>query len=87
MNLSEGCDSAKIEIEDTGIGINPVEQTRVFERYHSAQTSGNGKVGMGLGLSLAKMLIELHGGHIWCRSAAIRGSVFGFSLPSGGAVE
>ena len=68
-----------IEVKDTGRGIAKEEQKWLFEPYHRLQRDPS--VGLGLGLALCKMLVELHGGEIWIKSNIGRGSTFGFSLP------
>lgn len=70
-----------VEVQDTGRGISKEEQKHLFEPYHRLQRDGKGPSGLGLGLSLSKTLIELHGGEIWAKSRAGRGATFGFSLP------
>lgn len=81
--VSEG-PSVTFSVTDTGRGIAPEAQSRVFDRYwHASQ--GARKRGTGLGLSIAKGIIEAHGGRIWVRSEAGRGSTFGFSVPAAGA--
>jgi signal transduction histidine kinase len=72
-----------IVVEDTGIGIPPEQLDRVFEEFHQVEdhmTRQHG--GMGLGLAIARELVEAHGGHIWAESeGADRGSRFIISLP------
>jgi two-component system sensor histidine kinase KdpD len=66
-------------IMDSGIGISQREATRVFERsYRSAATVP----GMGLGLAIAKIIVEAHGGHLGAISTPGEGSLFYFSLPA-----
>jgi signal transduction histidine kinase len=69
-----------IEVEDTGLGIPPEEVGRVFERFYrgSAQLESEG---FGLGLSIAKRMVEVMGGEIGVRSDAGSGSVFWVRLP------
>ena len=69
------------EVEDTGRGIPKLEQRRIFQPYYQREDNGDNLGGLGLGLSLSKMLIELHGGQIWVKSERGKGSTFGFSLP------
>jgi signal transduction histidine kinase len=69
-----------ISVADTGAGIPKEEQTRIFDRFYQATRTG-GKAGMGLGLSIAKALVELHGGKIWVESEPGKGSVFSFTIP------
>jgi len=68
-----------VEVRDVGHGIPKEDQKFLFEPYHRLQTEPSG--GLGLGLALCRMLVELHGGQIWVRSQVGKGSTFGFSLP------
>ncbi len=72
----------EVEIADTGPGIAPADQGRIFEEFHQIDSS-NTKVkgGTGLGLAISKRIIEMHGGRIWVESALGQGSTFRFSLP------
>ena len=79
-----------IQVQDSGIGIEPTEIDRVFERFYtsndpSTHTSGRFEFtarGTGLGLSVAKSYIEFHGGKIWAESAGVKkGSCFHVQLP------
>jgi len=73
---------AEIAVSDTGIGIPPAEQPTIFEEFR--QVGGeyaHKKEGTGLGLTLAKKFVELHGGKIWLESAVDKGSTFSFTLP------
>jgi signal transduction histidine kinase len=71
----------KVTVMDDGIGIPPRELPRVFERFYQVESHLTRRVGgMGLGLSVAKAMIELHGGRIWAESSG-RGSTFTFLLP------
>jgi len=67
-------------VRDTGIGINPQDQSRIFERFYKADQSRSGG-GTGLGLSIARHTIEAHKGRIWLESNPGQGSTFYFSLP------
>lgn len=74
---------ALVKIADTGVGIDPKFLPHVFERFRQ-QDSGMNRVygGLGLGLSIVKHLVELHGGTVWAESQGTgRGSVFTVSLP------
>ena len=67
---------------DNGIGISPQDQQRIFEEFGQVKTSPNARrQGVGLGLSIAKRLVELHGGKIWVVSELGHGSTFTFSIP------
>ncbi|MFW6135624.1 MAG: ATP-binding protein, partial [Chloroflexota bacterium] len=82
---SEGCDGSTrvfVSVSDTGRGISPEDQQRVFERFEQG-TLGDGRRpnGAGLGLALSKEFVEMHGGEIWVESEPGAGSTFTFSLP------
>jgi signal transduction histidine kinase len=71
-----------VSVTDTGGGITPEDQRRVFQRLYRADNpliSGLGETGVGL--SIAKALVEAHGGRIWVESEADAGSTFSFILP------
>ena len=71
-----------ISVSDTGPGIPPSEQSRIFEEFHQVDSSNTKKKGgTGLGLAIAKRIIELHRGRIWVESEVGRGSIFRFELP------
>lgn len=70
-----------IEVQDTGPGIAKEEQRWLFKPYYSHYREGKRTGGLGLGLSLFKMLAELHGGRVWVHSQLGRGATFGFSVP------
>lgn len=72
---------ARVSVRDTGLGIAPAEQVRLFEEFYQT-ASAWGREGTGLGLSLAKKFVELHGGRIWVESALGQGSTFTFTLPT-----
>jgi len=68
-----------VTVEDTGIGIDPEAQPRIFDRFWQAQSTP--RRGSGLGLAIARGIVEAHGGRIWVESQPGRGSLFSFSLP------
>jgi signal transduction histidine kinase len=73
---------AVVSVRDTGVGIAPVDQARVFEEFTQAGTAAtSGQEGTGLGLALSRRLVELHGGKIWVESEPGKGSTFSFTLP------
>jgi signal transduction histidine kinase/DNA-binding response OmpR family regulator/ligand-binding sensor domain-containing protein len=75
-------DWAVIEVEDTGPGIAAEHQERIFERFYQADDSSRrAHEGTGIGLALAKELVELHGGTLAVRSAEGEGSTFTVRLP------
>ncbi len=75
-------DYVKVSIKDTGIGIPAKDLPFVFDRFYQVEghlTRRHG--GMGLGLSVAKVMVEMHGGRIWVASEEGKGSIFSFILP------
>jgi len=67
---------------DNGIGISPQDQQKIFEEFGQVKkTPGDNTHGVGLGLSIAKRLVELHGGSIWVVSEPGGGSTFTFTIP------
>jgi signal transduction histidine kinase len=78
--------AVEVWVADTGVGIAPQDQGRVFEEFRQVGADSARKAeGTGLGLALAKKFIELHGGTIRLESAPGRGSTFTFTLPLSGA--
>lgn len=76
-------DKVRVDVEDTGVGISKPDQSRLFTRFFRAREVPHDDVrGAGLGLYMAKALIEAHGERIWLeRSKLGGGSVFSFTLP------
>jgi signal transduction histidine kinase len=80
---------ASIAVRDRGVGISQDDQERIFQPfYRAAQPDGEGAVGpsgkpsgAGLGLTIARRLVEWHGGRMWVESCPGKGSTFGFCLP------
>ena len=72
----------KVEVEDNGAGIPAIDLPQIFERFYQVESHLTRKHGgMGLGLSVAKAMIDLHGGRIWAESEEGEGSKFIFLLP------
>jgi signal transduction histidine kinase len=72
----------QVSVKDNGIGIPASDLGRVFDRFFQVESHLTRRhTGMGLGLSVAKSMIELHGGRIWVESVEGRGSTFSFLLP------
>lgn len=75
---------AVVEVEDQGRGIRDDDVARIFQKFQQAETpTKKHEAGSGIGLTIAKNLVELHGGRIWLRSRPGEGSTFAFSLPLG----
>jgi PAS domain S-box-containing protein len=83
IKISAGVRNSDLEIsvQDTGIGMTIKEQRRIFSPYKRSEHDRNRLSGLGLGLALAKTLVEQHGGKIWIQSQKGRGSTFTFSIP------
>ena len=72
----------EISISDTGIGIAPEDQEAIFEEFRQVGSDeARKREGTGLGLTLTKKFVEMHGGRIWVESEVGRGSTFRFTLP------
>lgn len=74
-------EACRIYVSDQGIGMSPEQKTRIFDRFYRADTSNTAIGGLGLGLSLAKQIIEGHGGRIEVESAEGQGSTLTVVLP------
>jgi signal transduction histidine kinase len=74
-------EGVQVSVNDTGVGIAPENQRAIFEAFH--QVNGNyatKREGTGLGLTLAKQFVEMHGGRIWLESVPAQGTTFTFTL-------
>jgi signal transduction histidine kinase len=77
----------RVSVADTGPGIPPEDQERIFEEFQQSETGVGLREGTGLGLALSKRYVELHGGRIWVESELGRGSTFTFALPAGSSTS
>jgi signal transduction histidine kinase len=73
--------SVEVSVSDTGVGIAPDDQEAVFEEFRQVGTAEKKAEGTGLGLTLCRKFIELHGGRIWVKSQLGAGSTFTFTIP------
>ena len=72
----------EITVIDTGIGIKPEDQNKLFKPFSQVDSFSSKKFqGTGLGLSLVKQIVNLHGGYVWFRSSPGKGSTFAFTIP------
>jgi signal transduction histidine kinase len=76
---SEGCESNNVlmTVEDSGTGIDPEHADHIFDAFFTTKTHG-----MGMGLSICRSIIELHGGKLWASARSPCGSRFCVKLPS-----
>jgi signal transduction histidine kinase len=71
----------EVSVRDTGVGIAPNDQEAVFEEFRQVGTADKKVEGTGLGLTLCRKFVELHGGTIWVKSELGKGSTFTFTIP------
>src|SRR5271165_2583362 len=71
-----------VEVTDTGPGVPAEDRQRIFDAFQQGARHPEQTEGTGLGLTLSKRILELHGGRIWVESEAGKGSTFGFALPA-----
>jgi signal transduction histidine kinase len=84
LTIARVGDEAVIQVEDSGIGIDPQFLPHVFEEFRQAEGEAIGKGGLGLGLSISRHIVELHGGRIEAASAGLgRGATFTVRIPTG----
>jgi PAS domain S-box-containing protein len=80
--------AVRLYVSDTGIGIPPADQERIFERFHRVDNRlARQTPGTGLGLFLVRAVVEAHGGRVWVNSTPGQGSVFWVELPIGESKE
>jgi two-component system, OmpR family, phosphate regulon sensor histidine kinase PhoR len=80
IRLDRRSEQAVVSVIDGGEGIRPSELSHVFDRFYRARGNRKG-TGLGLGLYIARMLVEAQSGQIWAESEVGRGSCFSFTLP------
>jgi signal transduction histidine kinase len=83
LALSEQEGFVRVAVADTGVGIAPDEQRHVFTPFFRARSAGqSGARGIGLGLYITRLLVEIHGGQIWFESAINGGTTFFVTFPT-----
>ena len=75
-------EQVQLDVRDTGPGISPEAQARIFERFYRAPSVASDERGTGLGLAIVKSIVEQHGGRVWVTSVVGQGSTFSVSLPA-----
>lgn len=82
METDKTVDQVRVSVTDTGPGIAPDDLPHIFERFYQGRRQGSKTVpGSGIGLALARRVVEAHGGHIWVESELGKGASFRFALP------
>ncbi|MDD4858686.1 MAG: histidine kinase N-terminal 7TM domain-containing protein [Dehalococcoidales bacterium] len=81
LKASINNDAVVVSVQDTGFGISEEDQKLLFSPYARLADDKRRVGGIGLGLAISKMLIQLHGGQIWVESDKSKGSTFSFTLP------
>jgi signal transduction histidine kinase/ActR/RegA family two-component response regulator len=75
-----------VTVSDTGTGVAAEDRERIFDAFQQGGRTAPTTEGTGLGLTLSKRIVELHGGRIWVDSEVGVGSTFGFAIPAGASV-
>jgi signal transduction histidine kinase len=70
-------EGVRVEVQDTGPGLNPESLPRLFEPFYTTKPEG-----MGMGLSICRSIIEAHGGRLWATGCEPRGALFQFAIPA-----
>ena len=71
-----------MSVEDTGVGISPADQARLFEKFYPIRNKGGQReIGSGLGLAIVKSIVEQHGGRVKIESQLGAGSLFTIEIP------
>ncbi len=82
LRVRQNENGSVVAVSDDGPGIPDAEQAHIFERFYRAEDeSSRGQPGSGLGLPIARALVELHGGSVWVESRAGAGATFSVGLP------
>ena len=81
VEVRGGPDEVVVSVTDRGAGIPAEDLPRLFSRFYRSKAAGLAE-GLGLGLYIARGLVEAHGGRIWVKSEVGKGSVFSFALPA-----
>jgi len=86
LNIKDDDYIIQVSVSDTGIGISPEQQAKLFSSFQQAESDTTRKFGgTGLGLAISKSIVEMMGGKIWIESTLGKGSTFSFTFHSGPA--
>jgi len=81
-------DVVQIDISDTGIGISPIDQSQIFQKFFRSENPEVRNIsGTGLGLSITRHLVNMQGGKIWLESIPDKGTTFSFTIPVATGVQ
>jgi CheY-like chemotaxis protein len=84
LNEEDGVCAIRISVTDSGIGISPEQQSRLFQSFAQAESSTTRKFGgSGLGLKISKSIVDMLGGEIWIESELGKGATFAFTIRAG----
>jgi two-component system sensor histidine kinase BarA len=84
---SVSTDEIRVSVRDAGPGIAPEEADKIFQPFYRTATGLKHAKGAGLGLAIAKLLVELHHGRLWVDTTPGHGSCFSFTLRSAGSAK
>jgi signal transduction histidine kinase len=74
-------EGALIQVQDSGKGLDPEQEDRIFEPFFSTKPEG-----IGIGLSISRSIVDAHGGRLWATPGASHGAIFEFTLPKAASV-
>jgi len=81
VSLEAAAGGFQVSVADEGIGMTPEQVARVFDKFYRADASDTATGGLGLGMSIVKQIVELHGGRIWVESEVGKGTTVRFTVP------
>jgi signal transduction histidine kinase len=76
LSVTDGPDGVRIEVRDSGTGLDPERATHLFEPFYTTKSEG-----LGIGLSISRSIVEAHGGRLWAGAKTPHGAVFCIWIP------